>query len=280
MQEKVAIVTGATSGIGLETAKNLAANGYNVVLAGRDKEKGTCVAAEIIGQWGNASAAVLSLDLASMRSVRAFADSFKAKYNQLDVLVNNAGGFYDRLQKTEDGFEMTMGVNYLAPFLLTRLLLPLLRKTEGARIVNITSKAAFYAKLKLDENTFLSHTYGFKAYAASKLAQILFTIDLAEELRDAGVTVNAAYPGRVATNIWQGKSLLMKLVKPLMMRKGISAAEGAKPGIYLATAPAVAGITGKLFDQDGVMEYNKTCLDQELRKKLMELSFAALKFRQ
>lgn len=279
MHKKVAIVTGATSGIGLKTAETLTREAYTVVIACRDKQKGACLAADILEQKGKtgSSVDVMLLDLASLHSVRAFAETFMAKYDRLHLLVNNAGGFYDSLQRTEDGFEMTMGVNYLAPFLLTRLLLPILKNTQGARIVNITSKAAFYAKLKLDEDVFTSHRYGFKAYAASKLAQILFTIDLAEELKGTGVTVNAAYPGRVATNIWKGSSLLMKLVAPIMMRNSISAVEGAKPGIHLAVSPELEGITGKLFDQEGVMEYNKACLDVQRRKELMELSFAALK---
>ncbi len=163
MHDKVAIVTGATSGIGLETARSLAQEGYTVVMACRDKEKGACLAAEIIEQSGNPNLEVLHAEMASLQSVKTFAEFFAANYDQLHVLVNNAGGFNDRLQKTVNGFEMTMGVNYLVPYFLTKLLLPLLKKTPGARIVNIGSKAAFFAKIKLDENTFTNNTYGFKA---------------------------------------------------------------------------------------------------------------------
>lgn len=271
-------MTGATSGIGLETAKSIAGKGYTVVLACRDIEKGACLCADIISENKLADVQVLPLELASLQSVRAFTASFMAKYDKLHVLVNNAGAFNDRLKKTKDGFEMTMGVNYLGPFLLTRLLLPLIKDTAGARIINITSKAAFYAKLKPASDIFSNNTYGFKAYAASKLAQILFTIDLAEELKDTGVTVNAVYPGRVATNIWQGKSLLMKMVAPIMTRRSISAAEGAETGIFLAVSPDVEGITGKLFYNEEVMDYNKTCLDPWLRNKLMHLSFDAVAY--
>lgn len=276
MRKKVALVTGATSGIGLETVRSLARKEYVVVMACRDMDKGACLVADFISEDENAEVHLLPVDMASLHSVRAFVELFNTKYQKLDVLVNNAGAFFDRLQKTEDGFEMTMGVNYLAPFLLTRLLLPSLKNTAEARIVNITSKAAFYAKLKPHGTIFSNNTYGFKAYAASKLAQILFTIDLAEELKDMDVTVNSAYPGRVATNIWKGNSLLMKIVAPIMTRKSISAAEGAKTGVYLASSPVVKGISGKLFYNEAIMDYNQTCLDEWLRKKVMQLSFDAV----
>ncbi len=276
MHEKVVVITGATSGIGLETAKALAHEGYSVVMACRDTEKAAVLTAEIIHQSGNDNVHVLPLNMASMQSIRSFAELFAAKYNTLHVLVNNAGVFCDKLQRTEDGYEMTMGVNYLGTFLLTRLLLPVIKDTPGARIINITSKAAFYAKLKLDEKVFSSNTYGFKAYSASKLAQIYFTIDLAKELKDTGITVNAVSPGRVATNIWKGSSLLMKIVAPIMMRNSISAKEGAETGVYLAVSPMVEGITGKLFYKVKVMEYNQKCLDEKLRKELMKLSYDAV----
>ena len=277
-KKKIAVITGATSGIGLESAKELAAKGFSVIMACRDIEKAACLAGDIINQNGSPSVEVLPVNLASLQSIRAFSSKYTAVHDKLHVLVNNAGVFCDKLQKTEDDFEMTMGVNYLGPFLLTRLLLPVIKNTPGARIINITSKAAFHAKLKLEENPFSSRTHGFKAYAASKLAQILFTIDLAEELKDAGVTVNAAYPGRVATNIWKGSSLLMKIVAPIMMRKSISAEEGAKTGIYLAESPAVEGVTGKLFENEEIMEYNQTCRDDQIRKKLIKLSFDAVDY--
>ncbi len=278
VQKKVAVVTGATSGIGLETARGLAREGFALVLACRDKEKAAGLTADLIGQFGKAEVHVIPVDMASLQSVRDFAAAFSDQFEALHVLVNNAGVFCERPQRTADGFEMTMGVNYLAPFLLTRLLLPALRSTPGARVVNITSKAAFHGKLKPDEHVFSNHKHGFKAYAASKLAQLLFTIDLAEELRREGdsTAVNAAYPGRVATNIWKGGSLMMKIAAPLMMRNSISAEEGARPGLYLATSPAVNGVSGKLFSKEGFVDYNPKCLDETLRRKLMQLSCRAV----
>ncbi len=274
--KKVAVITGASRGIGLEMAKELAAREYKVIMACRDKEKAACLAGEMINNQRTLDVEVLTVNMASLQSIKAFCVKFTGMHNRLDVLLNNAGVFCDRLQRTEDGFEMTMGVNYLGPFFMTRLLLPALQNAPAARVINVVSKAAFHAKLKLNDQLFTADTHGFKAYAASKLAQILFTIDLAEELKGTGVTVNAAYPGRVATDIWKGSSLLMKVVAPVMMRNSISAAEGAKTGIFLAASPELEGVSGKLYYFEDILEYNQACLDEQLRKKLMMRSFDAV----
>ncbi len=276
MDKKLAVITGATSGIGLEMTRELVDRDYSVVMAVRDKEKAACLAGELINQTSAADLSVLPVDMASLRSIQDFCTRFKELFGQLHILVNNAGVFTDRLQQTEDGFEMTMGVNYLGPYLMTRLLLPVIKKTPAARIINVASRAALHAKLKADANIFSNRRHGFKAYASSKLAQLLFTIDLAEELQASGVTVNAAYPGRVATNIWKGSGLLMKVLAPLMMRNSLSAAEGAKTGVYLATSPDVEGVSGKLFYFEEIMEYNRYCLDKDLRQRLIDLSFDAV----
>lgn len=276
MNRKVVVITGATSGIGLEMARKLAHSQCHVVMACRNMEKAVEVRDKIINPNGDYGVDILRIDMASLRSIRQFVEAFNCKYEKLDVLINNAGVFCDTLQWTSDGFEMTMGVNYLGPFLLTRLLSPILTRDSGARIINITSRAAFHGKLSLGENTFNSKTHGFKAYAASKLAQLLFTIDFAQEIKDSGVTVNAAYPGRVATNIWQGKTLLMKMVAPIMNRKSISASEGAETGVYLATSSKVADVTGAMFDREEVVEYSPVCEDDDLRRRLMALTREAI----
>lgn len=279
MAKQIAVVTGATSGIGLETARGLALGDYHVVMACRNMEKASALAMEISEQSGNSNIEVLTVDMASLQSIRDFAERFTTKYDQLDVLINNAGVFCDRFEKTEDGFEMTMGVNYLGSFLLTRLLLPVIKETPEARIINISSKAAYYARLKTDENIFTDKKSGFRAYSKSKLAQLLFNIELAGELKRTDISANAAYPGRVATKIWQGSSLLMKIVEPLMMRNSISAKEGAETGLYLAMSPDLEGLSGYSFHGEDVLDYNKTCLNKKLRKELIKLSFDAVGLR-
>ncbi|OEF96356.1 SDR family NAD(P)-dependent oxidoreductase [Desulfuribacillus alkaliarsenatis] len=277
MAGKTIVITGATSGIGLEMTKQLAMKGHKLIMACRNLDKANQVKEKILKEYSEADIEILEIDMSSFASISSFAQNFTAKYNQLDVLINNAGVFCDKLATTKDGFEMTMGVNYLGPIVLTRMLLPTITKTPNALIINITSKSAFYGKIKLNSNMFSSKTHGFKAYSASKLAQIHFTIDLAEELKDTGVTVNAAYPGRVATNIWNGETFMMKLVAPIMNRRSISAEQGAKTGVYLAISPEVAGITGKMFDQEQkVVEYPPICLDKEIRKELMIISQNAI----
>jgi len=274
--KQFAVVTGATSGIGLETAKGLALEDYHVVMACRNIKKASELAMEISELTGNTNIEVLKVDMASLGSIRDFAEEFRAKFNQLDVLINNAGVFCDRYEITEDGFEMTMGVNYLGAFMLTRLLLPVIKETPEARVINISSKAAFYARLKTDDNIFTGKISGFQAYSKSKLAQLLFTIELAGELKRTDISVNAAYPGRVATNIWKGSSLLMRIVEPLMMRKSISPKEGAETGLYLAMSPDLEGLSGYLFHGEKVLNYNKNFLNKKLRKELIKKSFDAV----
>lgn len=276
MAKQFAVVTGATSGIGLETAKGLALEDYHVVMACRNTRKASELAMEISELTGNTNIEVLKIDMASLRSIRDFTEKFRAKFNQLDVLINNAGVFCDRYEKTEDGFEMTMGVNYLGAFMLTRLLLPVIKDTPEARVINISSKAAFYARLKTDGNLFTEKKSGFRAYSKSKLAQLLFTIELAGELKRTDISVNAAYPGRVATNIWKGNSLLMRILEPLMMRKSISPKEGAETGLYLAMSPDLEGLSGYLFHGEEVVNYNKNFLNKSLRKELIKMSFDAV----
>ena len=192
MNRKTAVVTGANSGIGLVTAMELAVRGFNVIMVCRNLEKAR-LSAEIIKQETGADVNIMQADLASFASIRTFAKSYLERYDRLDILINNAGLFSDSRQQTEDGFELTMGVNYLGPYLLTRLLLPALFTAEKSRIINIVSGAGFYGKINLDDPFHGPH--GFRGYSASKLAQIWFTINLADELREKNILINGVSPG-------------------------------------------------------------------------------------
>lgn len=273
---KSVIITGSTSGIGLETAKEIAREGCNVIMACRDTEKGERQAERIRDLAHNPHIKVMPLDLSSIESIQSFVEIFQKTEDRLDVLINNAGVFCDTFLKTVHGFEMTMGVNYLGTVLLTELLLPSLKKTPYSRIVHVSSRASLYAKLHVQPEIFTSKTAGFKAYSRSKLALNLYTIDLATRLTSSGVTVNGVFPGRVATNIWNGKSLLMKIVRPIMMRISISAREGAQTVIYLALSQDVEGITGKVFEKREVVLYKKTFLHNNIREDLMALTYDIL----
>ncbi len=276
MGKPLAVITGATSGIGLETARGLARAGWDLVLACRDLERAERLRAELARADPAIRVEVRHLDLASLASVRAFASALARAHPRVDLLVNNAGVFCDTRKQTADGFEMTMGVNFLGTFLLTRLVLPCLLAPAHARIVNVASAAAAFGRLRPREGLFTDGPHGFRGYAASKLAVVLFTIDLAEELAATGITVNAVHPGEVATNIWTGESLIMKLVAPAMRRRLKSPAEGARPVLRAATAPELEGVTGKLLHDSGEMPAVKRYRVEALRKEILRRAAEAV----
>jgi NAD(P)-dependent dehydrogenase (short-subunit alcohol dehydrogenase family) len=202
VRDKTVLITGANSGIGLETTRVLAGMGARIVMACRDRAKADPLRDQLAGETGNDQLEVMDLDLASLADIRRFAAEFGERHGRLDVLLNNAGCFSMTRQETVDGFELTFGTNHLGPFLLTTLLLPMLRDTPAARIVNVASAAHTAAKLDWDDLQMTRRYKGFPAYANSKLANVLFTFELARRLADDDVTVNALHPGHVATNIW------------------------------------------------------------------------------
>lgn len=276
MQDKVVLITGANSGIGKETTRTLAHQGASLVMACRNQAKADPVRQAIQEGSGNAQIEVMSLDLASLASIREFAGQFSEEYRQLHVLINNAGTFSMSRQETLDGFELTMGVNYLGTFLLTRLLLPVLQDTPQSRIVNVSSDVHSQGEIDLDDLQLERKRYsGMKAYANSKLANLCFARNLAVQLLDAGVTVNALHPGHVATNIWRlwpddrwYQTLLLKI----MHRFAISAEEGAQTSIYLASSEEVRGVTGQYFDKKQPKAMSAKCDDLKLRQDLWKLS--------
>ena len=274
MKGKTVLITGADGGIGREITRALAKQGAALVMACIDADDARPVREEIVRESGNSAIEVMQIDLASLASVRKFAGGFSDRYLQLHVMINNAGVFCAKRQETADGFEKTIGINYLGPFLLTRLLLPVLRNTPEARIVNVSSNAFAQGRLDLN-NLHLTKGYqGFKAYANSKLAIVLFTLELAERLKGSGITVNAVHPGHVATNIWNmwpGKwyqALLFKIIR-LFAR---TPEEAAQNSIFLATADEVQGVTGTYFDDRKPKALSPVCRDVTLRKNLWELS--------
>jgi NAD(P)-dependent dehydrogenase (short-subunit alcohol dehydrogenase family) len=274
------VVTGATSGIGFETARGLARAGYGLLLACRDKEKATGVSAAIAAEMPGAAVETRRLDLASFASIRVFAAELAARHDSVDLLVNNAGVFCDRRRLTADGFEMTLGVNFLGTYLLTRLLLPLLLRAgtagEPARIVNVSSAAAAYGRIRQGDGIFSRGPHGFRGYAASKLALVLFTLELSDELAGHDVTVNAVNPGDAATNIWHGESLLMRIVGPLMQRRLRGPADAARAVLRAATAADLRGVTGRFLDATGELPESPKYADSALRRDLMRRAAAAV----
>ncbi len=237
MEEKIALITGSTDGIGMYTARDLARQGMRVLLHGRDPARGQVVRDQIRRDAGNDAVDLFLADFAALREVRDLAAAVRARYNRLDVLVNNAGVYLKQRRVTEDGIEATFQINHLAPFLLTHLLLPLLQARAPARIVNVSSTTHQSARLDFDNLQGEKWYDGYNAYAVSKLGNIVFTYELASRLHGTGVTVNALHPGAVNT----------KLLRAGFGNYGVSPEQGAETSIYLASSPEVEKTTGRYF---------------------------------
>ncbi len=275
MQGKTVLITGANSGIGKETAVTLARAGATVVFTSRDPKKGEQAAADIRERSG-ADVALMPLDLASFPSIRALADGFLQRYDELHVLINNAGLILTERAETEQGFESTFGVSHLGHFLLTQLLLDRVKASAPARIINVASRAHRFARGGLDfDDLQLTKSYGgMQAYGRSKLANIYFTHELARRLEGSGVTVNAVHPGGVATGFARDGdvrapfSWLFTLAKPFLR----SPEKGAQTSIFLASSPELDGVTGKYFADSKEEQPTSVAQDDEAARRLWAAS--------
>ena len=275
MQGKTVLITGANSGIGKETAVELARAGATVVFTSRDPQKGAQAAADIRRRSG-ADIALMPLDLASFPSIRALAADFLQRYDELHVLINNAGLVLSERTETEQGFETTFGVNHLGHFLLTQLLLDRIKASAPARIINVASRAHRFARNGLDfDDLQLTKSYGgMQAYGRSKLANIYFTRELARRLEGTSVTVNALHPGGVNTGFARDGdvrapfSWLWTLAKPFLR----SPEKGAQTSIYLAFAPELDGVTGKYFADSKETQPTSIAQDDEAARRLWTAS--------
>ena len=273
MQDRICLITGGTNGIGKSTAQGLARLGATVVIVGRDAQKTSQVVAEIRSATGNPNVNSLLADLSSQQEVRRLASDFKRKYSQLHVLLNNAGGTFTTWQLSVDGIEMTLALNHLAYFLLTNLLLDTLEANAPARIINVSSGAHARGKIDFDNLQGERSYSGFGPYGNSKLANILFTMELARRLEGTGVIVNALHPGLTSTGFGKNNpGLLMNImgiVIPLIAR---SPEKGAATSIYLASSPEVQSITGKYFVDCKVAQPAPQATDMAVAKKLWDVS--------
>ena len=274
MRDKTVLVTGATDGIGKETARRLAERGARVFVAGRNAEKGAAAVRDIATNTGTDQAEFLQADLSVQAGVRGLAKAVKQRTNRLDVLVNNAGVIMFHREETRDGIEMTFGLNHLNYFLLTHELLDLLKASAPARIVSVASIAHRRAVLDFD-NLQLSRGFGsWKAYSRSKLANIMFTYALARRLEGTGVTANCLHPGFVSSHFGQNNRFLARTSIALAMRFGnaISVAQGAQTSVHLASAPEVTGQSGHYFDEGKAVKSNHASYDRDAQEKLWDIS--------
>lgn len=273
MEGKVALITGATSGIGKATAAGLAKLGATVVLVARSQEKGLAVRDEIRAQSGNQQVEVLFADLSSQQSTRELATAFQQHYPQLHVLMNNAGGIFFRRETTVDGLERTFALDHLAYFLLTDLLLDTLRASAPARIINVSSNAEASGQINFDDLQAERRYVAFPVYAQAKLANMLFTYELARRLEGTGVTANAVRPGPVATNFGgSGRSLLNRVFPVIFRVIGKPPEEAAKTAIRLASDPALAGVTGKAFYDEREVTTSARARDVTVQQRLWQIS--------
>jgi len=272
MDGKVVLITGGTSGIGRAAATALAGMGAEVVVTGRNKEKGEEALGEIRRESGNEEVSLLLADLAVQAEVRRLAEAVRERHDRLDVLVNNAGLVQSRRTETPDGIETTLAVNHLAPFLLTNLLLDLLKESAPSRIITVASEAQRWGKMDLDDLQSERRYRGFPVYGKTKLANIMFTFELAERLEGTGVTANCLHPGSVNTNFGKNNrnlmTLLFRVFKPFMR----SPEQGADTIVYLASSPDVEGMSGKYLSDRKVISASDEAYDETLRKKLWEAS--------
>ena len=278
LEGKTVIVTGSNTGIGKETALDLATRGARVIMACRNLLKAEEALKEIVQKSGNKNIVAKRLDLASLKSVREFAEDVNNNEARLDVLVNNAGLFAKTLTTTEDGFETTMGVNHLGHFLLTNLLLPLLKKSAPSRIVVVSSVA--HSKWPYNTTGFNFENMNgeinyspFAAYGQSKLANILFIRELAKRLNGTNVTANSLHPGYIWTEIGRNLPISLNILYNYIMPHFVKTSfEGAQTNIHVAVSEELDGVTGLYFDDCKEKKPEETALDDEAAKKLWQVS--------
>lgn len=276
---KTVIITGANTGIGKETALDLAKRGARVIMACRDLDKASSAAREIQKASGNKEIIVKRLDLGSMNSIRAFAEDFLNSETKLNILINNAGIMRCPHWKTEDGFEMQFGVNHLGHFLLTNLLIDLLKKSTPSRVVTVSSLAHVRGKINFDDLNSEKNTYSpGGAYDQSKLANILFTRELSRRLEGTGVTASSLHPGVIHTELGRhlGKNwaVLKTLLAPLFWLIFKTPQQGAQTTIHCAVSEELEGVSGQYFSDCAPKEPAEQAKDDGAAKKLWEVSSA------
>ncbi|XP_036374681.1 retinol dehydrogenase 12-like [Megalops cyprinoides] len=269
---KTVLITGSNTGIGKETARDLAKRGARIIMACRDLGKAEAAQKELIEDSGNQNIVVKKLDLSDTKLIREFAEVINKEEKQVNILINNAGVMMCPFSKTADGFEMQFGVNHLGHFLLTYLLLDLIRRSAPARILNVSSMAHTWGTINLDDINSEKRYNDRRAYGQSKLANILFSRSLAKRLEGTGVTVYALHPGIVQTELGRHLNTPLKvaytIVKPFLK----TPVQGAQTSIYCAVEPALENESGHYYSECAQATCSRTATDDEMAQKLWELS--------
>ena len=274
MQNKNILITGATAGIGLETAKALAKKGANMYIVARTIEKAKIAVEDIKKHSGNDNVHFFIADLSAQKEVRKLAEEVKTRLNKLDVLINNAGATFQYFKRSVDNIEMSFATNHLSYFLLTNLLLDLIKRSAPSRIVNVASDSHYRGTIDFNDLDMAANYNGLKAYERSKLGNVLFTLELAERLKDSGVTINALHPGRVKTDIGSKNSGLLYTVGWTLFKlfSSISIEKGAETSVYLAASDDVKEISGKYFADSKQKWHSRYSQTPGMKEKLWEES--------
>ncbi len=277
MTGKTVLVTGATAGIGLATARALAASGADVIVVGRDRTRTEAAAVQVAQARHGAVVTPLVADLTSMSAVRRLAGEVRARWPRLDVLVNNAGAMFGDRLLTPEGFERTWALNHLSCLLLTVELLPLLKASAPSRIVHVCSMTHATATLASQSHSDIQRFKGMQAYAQAKLAQLLCGYALARRLAGTGVTVNALHPGVVATDVAREMGPLFGFMQKTLLKPfSISPERAAETSVYLATSPDVEGVTGGYFVKSTRRRSSADSYDGALQERIWSTSLAKL----
>ena len=272
MQGKYCLITGANSGIGKATAIKLAQLGAHIIMACRNPIKAEDAKKEIVHRSKNKNVDIMLVDFAKQAEIRTLAKHYKEKYDKLDVLVNNAGLISDKRIETTDGYELTFAVNHLGYFLLTNLLLETLKASPNSRVVNVSSEAHRMAKLNFEDLHLTKDYSNIKAYSNSKLANILFTRELAERLKGTSVTTNALHPGVVNSNFGGNSSMFWQAMVVMARPFMVSIEKGAETSIYLASSDDVKAVSGKYFVRKKQKSPSNEAVNAQVAKKLWDVS--------
>ncbi|MFC2125538.1 SDR family oxidoreductase [Bacteroidota bacterium] len=273
MENKICVITGACSGIGLETAKALSDMGATIVLVCRDEQNGLAAREEIVKDSGNKKVNIVPMNLSSQKQIREGIRTIMDLHPKIDVLINNAGTWFSKLEYTEDNIETQFAVNHLAYFLITYELLPILRKSDDPRIINVGSDSHFHGKIHFHDINLTKKYHGLRAHAQSKLANVLFTYEFDRRKDDNKLSIYCVQPGLVKTDIGLKHTYpLHGIAWKLRRLGGVSIKEGAATSIYLASSPDAQGESGKYWDKCKVKKSSRNSYDKDMASRLWLLS--------
>ena len=272
------IITGATDGIGKQTAIELAREGYSLGLVGRNKEKGYALLHQIENITGNQSLKYFNADLSIIKNIKKLADDINKEYNSIDILINNAGAYFSRYTKTQEYVEKTFALNHLSYFFLTHLMINTLKSERPSRVINVASRAHFNAKIDINDFQMEKKYRGWNAYCNSKLMNILFTYEAHKRFKESNITFNCLHPGFVNSSFGDNNQGLGKHILTIGKKLiAINVEKGAKTGIFLASSKKVENISGQYFDKSELAKSSKISYSDVMQKKLWSYSEKIIK---